>query len=95
MGNTINLTKVDGCYSKELFENVNTIKQMFLDPAISVYTMRKAVLNIITPAFIEAAAKARFTTRLKQCRTKSAVQKLCSGAITHGMYYHPKNVSAK
>ena len=94
MGNTINLTKVDGCYSKELFESAAAIKQMLWNPIISVYAMRKAVLRIITPAFINAEAKARFTARLGQCRTKSAIHKLCSDAITHGMYYHPKKASA-
>ena len=94
MGRTINLTKVNGCYSKELFENANTVKQMLWNPIISVYTMKKTVLNIIAPAFINAEAKARFIARLGQCRTKSAIHKLCSDAITHGMYYHPKRVSA-
>ena len=94
MGRTINLTKVDGCYSKELFESQPVIKQMFLDPTVLVYSMRKAVLEIISPAFINAEAKRRFTSNLKQCRTKAAIYQLCSNAITHGMYYHPKSVPA-
>ena len=94
MANTINLTKVDGCYSKELLENQPMLKQMFLDMSVSVYSMRKTVLEIISPAFIEADAKRRFTANLKQCRTKAAIYQLCSSAITHGMYYHPKSASA-
>ena len=93
MAKHINLTTVDGCYSKELFENQNTIKQMFMDPTVLAYSMRKTVLEIISNAFIEAEAKRRFTTNLKQCRTKAAIYALCSKAITHGMYYHPKSIS--
>ena len=95
MGSTINLTKVDGCYSKELIENLDIIGKMLWDPIVSVYKMRNTVLSIIAPAFIKAEAKARFTARLGQCRTKSAIHKLCSDAITHGRYYHPKKVCVK
>ena len=94
MAKTINLTKVDGCYSKELLESQSVLKEMFFNATVSVYTMRKTVLEIISPAFIEADAKRRFTTNLTQCRTKAAIYKLCTNAITHGMYYHPKSVSA-
>lgn len=90
MGKTINLTKVDGCYSKELRESTYIIKMMVKESSISVQEMIRIVHGIIEPASINAEAKKRFISNLYKCTTKTAVDKLCYDAVIHGMYYHPK-----
>ena len=90
MRKTINLTKVNGCYSKELREHTPTIKLMLKEPSILVDEMRRVVLGIIEPASINAEAKSRFIKNLHNCKSKEEVDKLCFDAVIHGMYYHPK-----
>jgi len=86
---TINLTKREGCYSKELRESCNNIKILLNEPTIDVETMRTFVHNVIEPARIEAAAKKRFRENLNACQTKLEIDELCRDAVIHGMYYHP------
>ena len=92
MKKTINLTRVDGCYSKELREFCPAIKCAANEPSVTTDQMRDLVLGIIEPAFINATAKKRFIEQLSNCETKSAIDKLCSDAVIHGMYYRPKNI---
>lgn len=94
MGRTINLTKVDGCYSKELRENTPAIQLMLKEPSVSVDEMKRVVHGIVEFATINAAAKKRFINTLLKCETKEAIHKLCKDAVVHGMYYHPKSVPA-
>jgi len=86
----MNLTKVKGCYSKELRENCNNIKLMLNEPSVSTEEMIRMVKVMIMPAFIEADAKRRFTENLEACETKEAVDKLCHDAVINGMWYRPK-----
>ena len=90
MGKTINLTKVNGCYSKELRENTPAIKLMLREPSISTDEMRRVVLDIVDSARITADAKLRFIENLSRCESKAAIDKLCYDAVLHGMYYHPR-----
>lgn len=90
MKKTINLTRVDGCYSKELREMCPAIKLAAKEPSISTSDMRDMVICIIEPAYIKAAAKKRFVENLRKCETKADIEKLCHEAVIHGMYYHPK-----
>ena len=83
----MNLTKVNGCYSKELRENCNNIKLMLKEPSVSVEEMIRMVKVMIMPAFIEADAKKRFIKNLEACRTKEAVDDLCRDAVMNGMWY--------
>ena len=94
MGRTINLTKVNGCYSKELRENTPAIQLMLHEKSISVDEMRRVVHGIVEFATIDAAAKKRFISNLLKCETKEEIHKLCKDVVIHGMYYHPKGVSA-
>lgn len=87
----MDLTKVNGCYSKELRENCDAIKFMLKEPSISLEEMIRVVEAIIEPAFINAEAKKRFLKKLKTCKTKEAVDELCYDAVLHGMWYRPKN----
>ena len=86
----MNLTKINGCYSKELRKNCNNIKLLLKDKLTSVETMKDFVNKIIEPAFIEAKAKARFKENLNACETKEEVDNLCYMAVLHGMYYSPR-----
>ena len=86
----MNLTKVNGCYSKELRENCNNIKLMLREPSVSTDEMIRVVKCIIEPAFINAQAKKRFIKNLEDCETKEEVDELCYDAVLHGMYYKPK-----
>ncbi len=83
----MDLTKVKGCYSKELRECCNEIKLMLNEPSVSTEEMIRVVKCIIEPAFINAEAKKRFTKNLEACKTKEAVDKLCYEAVMNGMWY--------
>jgi hypothetical protein len=86
----MDLTKVKGCYSKELRESTYTIKLMLKEPSVSTQEMIRVVKGIIEPAFINAAAKKRFIENLNACRTKEAVDNLCHDAVINGMWYKSK-----
>ena len=83
----VNLTKINGCYSKELREGCNDIKILVKDKLTTVDTLKQFVNNIIEPAKIEAEAKHRFKEHLQACKTKDEVDELCRMAVLHGMYY--------
>lgn len=87
----MNLTKVNGCYSKELREACNIIKLMLKDASTTVDQMIEVIKAIIEPAYINAEAKKRFIRNLEACETKEAVDKLCHDAVMNGMYYRPRN----
>lgn len=93
MRKTINLTKVNGCYSKELREMTPAIQLMRKDSSISADEMRRVVLGIVSFATINAGAKKRFINNLNKCESKDEIDKLCYDAVFHGMYYHPKTVA--
>jgi len=86
----MDLTKIKGCYSKELRDGCNDIKILLKDRNTNVETMKDFVGKLIEPAFIEAEAKARFRTNLSNCQTKEEVDQLCQDVVFHGMYYKPK-----
>ena len=90
----MDLTKVNGCYSKELRENCNNIKLMLNSPSVSTAEMIRVVRCIIEPAFINAQAKKRFIKNLVACKTKEAVDNLCREAVFNGMWYKPTRRSA-
>jgi len=87
----MDLTKVNGCYSKELRESTYIIKLMVKEDSISVSDMINTVKAIIMSAYIEADAKKRFTKKLEACKTKEEIDRLCYDAVVHGMYYHGSN----
>ena len=89
----MNLTKVNGCYSKELREFTPIIKFMVEDKDVSVYEMIHTVKAIIQPAYINAAAKKRFVQNLEACKTKEEIDQLCHDAVVHGTYYKPKSIA--
>ena len=89
MSKKINLTKIDGCYSKELRESCNNIKILLKDKFTNVETMRRFVFAVIEPASINADAKKRFQMNLSECKTKEEIDNLCYMAVLHGMYYTP------
>lgn len=86
----MDLTKVNGCYSKELRESCYIIKMMLAESTVTVTEMIRLVKGLIEPAYIEADAKKRFIKNLENCKTKQAVDELCYAAVKHGMYYKPK-----
>jgi hypothetical protein len=86
---TKNLTKVQGCYSKELREATRDIKFCLHNNLVSVNDMKNYVEAVIEPAHIDAEAKKRFRTNLQKCETKQEIDQLCYDAVVHGMYYHP------
>ncbi len=86
----MDLTKVKGCYSKELRENCGAIKLMLNEESVSLDEMIRVVKAIIEPAFINAEAKKRFINNLEDCSTKEEVDELCHTAVINGMWYRPK-----
>lgn len=87
----MDLTKVNGCYSKELRECTYMIKLMLKESSISTNEMRRIVLGIIERASINADAKKRFIENLHKCKSKEEIDKRCHEAVIHGMFYRPKN----
>ena len=87
----MDLTRVNGCYSKELREMTSAIKLMLKEPTVSTDEMRRVVLGIVELASINAGAKARFISNLKKCKSKVEIDKLCYEAVIHGKYYRPKS----
>ena len=87
----MDLTKVNGCYSKELREACYIIKLMLQEESVSTAEMIRIVKGLIEPAYINAEAKKRFIKNLEACETKEAVDKLCYDAVKHGMNYYPRN----
>ena len=83
----MNLTKVKGCYSKELRQNCDLIKMYLKEPTCSVQDMITMVKKLIEPAFINAEAKTRFTSNLEACSSKEEIDRLCHEAVIHGMWY--------
>jgi len=83
----MNLTKINGCYSKELKEATYYIKKYVKEPTVKLNDMINFILAVIEPAFIEAEAKKRFKENLLACESKEAVDTLCHDAVIHGMYY--------
>lgn len=83
----MNLTKINGCYSKELRESCPTIQLMAKEQTVSLSEMKRIVKAIVEPAFINAGAKKRFLSNVSAAETKAEVSEICRLAVVHGMYY--------
>ena len=86
----VDLTKVDGTYSKELRTNYPKIKRMLNSTLVSVESMKSGILKIIKKAFINFEAKERFINNLHNCTSKQEINDLCHKSVICGMYYRPK-----
>ena len=86
----MNITKVNGSYSKELFERRDEIKACSVSDYTTVEDMRELVLEIIEPAWINAVAKNRFIGYLNDCQTKKDIYRLCYNTVQKAMKYKPK-----
>lgn len=86
----MDLTKINGCYSKELREATREIKLYAKIDGVSVQDMKNYVRAVIEPASINANAKKRFKENLNACKTKQEIDELCRLAVVHGMYYDPQ-----
>lgn len=86
----VDLTQVDGCYSKELRTNYPKIKRMLNSPFTSVESMKTGILKIIEKAYINYKAKQRFIDNLHNCTSKQEINDLCHKSVVCGMYYRPK-----
>ena len=87
----MNLTKVNGTYSKELYENMDEIKELVSDKSYSFASMKNCILEIIEPAWINKVAKKRFIGYLNNCTSKYEIYRLCSNTVQKAMKY--KSVS--
>ena len=83
----MNLTKVNGTYSKELYENMEEIKDIVSDKSYSVASMKSCILGIIEPAWINKAAKKRFISYLNNCGSKYEIYRLCNNTVQKAMKY--------
>ena len=84
----MNITKVDGTYSKEIFEHMNDIRQLSFSEYASTENLRNYVLEIIEPAWINAAAKKRFIKYLNGCESKKSIYWLCYNTVQKAMKYN-------
>jgi len=87
MKDTINLTKVNGCYTKMLIENIETIYKYANDDYTTKDELESWILELIKPAFFNKDAKPRFIHHLRNCRTKKAILQLCLNAIANAVEY--------
>lgn len=91
----MDLTKIDGCYSKELSKKAHIINRMCQMPSVSLEELQLTVHKIVGRATITAKAKARFIQKLDNCSSKDQVKNLCDLAVIHGKYYRPYSYSQK
>jgi exonuclease I len=84
----MDITTVNGAYTKELKENIDEIAEMVTDPTVSAANMKSRVRAIIEPATIDKTAKPRFLGYLSKCRTKAEILKLCQNAIRKAEHYY-------
>lgn len=82
----MDLTKVNGCYSKELYKNLEDLKEDYSDVYTSTDYMRQRVLDIIAPAR-DTEAKKRFIGNLLACHSKRTIYNLCCSAVNNAMNY--------
>lgn len=87
MKNTINLTEVNGCYTKQLTENIETIHKYANDDYTTKDELTSWILELIKPAFFNKDAKPRFIHHLRNCRTKKAILMLCLNSIANAVEY--------
>lgn len=85
----MNITYVNGTYSKELKEHLEEIRSMVANTSISLTAMKKRILTIIEPAFIVKTAKPRFCGYLRNCGSKTEILDLCNNTIKKATYYYP------
>ena len=83
----IDLTKHEGCYSRPLSENIETIYQYAHDSYTTRDELVEWVEELIKPAYFNKDAKPRFIHRLRQCQTREAVLQHCLRAISNGVEY--------
>ena len=81
----MNLTKVNGTYSKELYENMEEIKDIVSDRSYSTASMKSCILDIIEPAWINKIAKKRFIGYLNNCGSKNEIYRLCYNTVQKAM----------
>ena len=84
----MNLTRVNGTYSKELYRHMHDIRKCSFNEYTSVESMKELVLEIIEPAYIDAEAKKRFISYLESCETKKSIYWLCHNTIQKAMKYN-------
>ena len=89
----MNLTKINGTYSKELSEHFNEIRKISFDSRQTVEDMREYVYAVIEPATIEAEAKTRFMDYLDACTSKKEIYWLCYNTIQKAMKYDPEKTA--
>ena len=87
----MNLTRVNGTYSKELFENMNEIRKISFDSSASTRDMKEFVLQVIEPAWIDATAKKRFKSYLHDCSSKKEIYWLCANTINKAKGYRAQS----
>lgn len=83
----INLTEINGCYTKCLTENIEIIYKYSNDDYTSKDELVSWILELIKPAFYNKDAKPRFIHHLRNCKTKKAVLQLCLNAIANAVEY--------
>lgn len=88
----MNITKVNGSYSKELFDHMNEIRACSFSEYTSTENMRDLVLEIIEPAWIGTVARTRFISYLNNCQSKKEIYWLCYNTVQKAMKYKAKAV---
>lgn len=91
----MDLTKIKGCYTKYLDENMAKIKAIFINKSSSLENIKDFVKNIVAPAYYNATAKQRFLGYLDNCTSKKAVYALCLNSVRKAKNFNPENNNAK
>lgn len=85
MTTTMDFTKKNGCYSKELLESNQKINTWFEDPSVTRDQFVQNILEVITPAFYNKAKLPEFKRNLLRKRTKLDVCTYCYNVILKAM----------
>lgn len=85
MAQTLDFTKENGCYSKELLNSNQLINEWYEDKNVSRDQFVQNILEVIAPAYYNAKALPKFKLTLQRLRTKDAVCTYCYNSILNAM----------
>lgn len=84
----MNLTKIEGTYSKEIYDLMPRLKDICTKSNLSLHYMKNCV-RIIVSRTPETEARTRFLGYLDGCTSKDEVLALCNNTIQKAMKYNP------
>lgn len=82
----IDVTKKRGSYTRELVNELPTIRELFYDKSATVEDMREFVRSVVTKSK-DTPARRRFLGYLEDANSKWSIDGLCFNAIQKARHY--------